>query len=301
MLSKKTTKIFLIVMLLLSVMMGSFTVSADELDKNAEFSMKIVMKDSKTGKNIIGGEFAIYHVAVMEKEDADFHYELTEKFKRSGKDLTTLDNPRLADELEKFAVKYQLKETAKAEPKDGKVIFKDLGQGLYLVRQTKASDGYLPAKAFLVSVPMRDEEREVWIYDVDATPKMELKPEAKKPVTISVKKVWADSDKKHPSSVTAGLYEGGKLKEKVTLSNKNNWRHQWKNLDGNKTWDVKEIDVPKGYKDSYQKSDKVITITNSATLIQTGQWNWPVPVLALTGLVLILTGVVLLNGKRKAE
>lgn len=295
MLSKKSIGILLAVVMLLTVSMSGFAVQASGLEPNHRGTVKIIMKDHSTGEDIKGGEFAIYQVATIRQEDADLSYELTGTFVESKKDLTTLDNPGLAEDLVKFAEIPN----AKAEPKDGSVIFTDLEQGLYLVVQTKASEGYLPAKSFLVSVPVKDGEE--WVYDVDATPKTEIEPEEKAPVELAVKKVWADKGKKHPTSVTAGLYEGDKLVEKVILSDKNNWTHTWKDLDGNKKWDVKEINVPKGYKVSYQKSEMLITMTNTSGLIQTGQWNWPVPVLAFTGLVLILIGFMLLNSKRKTR
>lgn len=294
---RKRMKMFLTTILLLCLSMNVFTVHASDLDLEQKGSVTVVMQ-----KPDMGGEFAIYRVAEVQKDDADLSYKLTEQFAESRVDLTVVNNPALAGALEVFAVEEEMTPDATAVPENGKVYFGDLAHGLYLVVQTVASEGYYPANTFLVSVPVKSENGEKWIYDVDATPKTEMKPdESYKPVDVTVKKVWEDNGKKRPSSVTAGLYEGDTLKEKVVLNSQNQWSHTWTKLDGNKQWKVKEINVPKGYVVSYQKSGMTFTMKNTSSLIQTGQWNWPVPVLAFTGLVLILVGFVLLHSKRKTR
>lgn len=65
-------------------------------------------------------------------------------------------------------------------------------------------------------------------------------------------------------------------------------------------WSVKEVDVPKGYTATYQKSGFVYTVTNTPTLIQTGLLKWPVPLLSGMGLLLFTVGWILyFRGKRK--
>ena len=74
----------------------------------------------------------------------------------------------------------------------------------------------------------------------------------------------------------------------------------WKELDGAGNWQVLETSIPKGYTPSYQLKDGVLTVTNTASLIQTGQLNWPIAVLGCAGMLLILLGV-LMTKRRKAE
>ena len=45
--------------------------------------------------------------------------------------------------------------------------------------------------------------------------------------------------------------------------------------------------------------DGVVTVTNTATLIQTGQLNWPIAVLGGLGLVLISLGGIMIFRKKK--
>ena len=124
------------------------------------------------------------------------------------------------------------------------------------------------------------------------------------PVDLTVKKVWSDENNKNgnrPSSVTVTLYNGKEAVEKVTLSAKNNWTYTWEDLDGSGDWSVLETGIPKGYSPSYRTKDGVVTITNTASLIQTGQMNWPIPVLGTLGLLLIACGFIVMTKKRKNE
>lgn len=123
------------------------------------------------------------------------------------------------------------------------------------------------------------------------------------PVDLSVKKVWSDTDNKNgsrPDSVTVTLYNGDEAVEKVTLSAENNWAYAWEDLDGSGDWSVLETGIPKGYTPSYRTENGVVTITNTATLIQTGQLNWPIPVLGGLGALMLLCGILVLK-KRKSS
>lgn len=119
------------------------------------------------------------------------------------------------------------------------------------------------------------------------------------PQSITVKKLWSDNGKNRPTSVTVALYNGDAKVDTVTLSAGNNWTHTWQELDGLGDWSVKEINIPTGYKATYKTKDGVTTITNRTSLIQTGQLNWPIPVLGGLGLLLVLLGLILVVKERK--
>lgn len=117
-----------------------------------------------------------------------------------------------------------------------------------------------------------------------------------------MKKVWSDENDKRgirPSSVTVTLYNGDKAVDKVTLGAWNNWTYKWTNLDGNGDWSVLETGIPKGYTPSYRVIGDVVTITNTATLIQTGQLNWPILVLGSLGVLMIFCGVLVMRKKKE--
>ncbi len=120
------------------------------------------------------------------------------------------------------------------------------------------------------------------------------------PVDRTVKKLWTnDKSASRPGSVTVTLYNGNTAVETVKLDGTNNWSYTWKNLDGDGNWQILETSVPKGYTPSYTAKDGVVTITNTAALIQTGQMNWPIPVLAAAGVILLALGGVLVAKKKK--
>lgn len=126
-------------------------------------------------------------------------------------------------------------------------------------------------------------------------------PPPREPLDITVRKVWSnDNLKERPDSVTVTLYNGDVAYDSVRLGAWNNWSHSWKNLNAYGNWQVIETNIPRGYTPYYSVNNGVVTITNSRTLIQTGQLNWPIWVLGGAGLVLILGGAVVL-GKKKRE
>ena len=48
-------------------------------------------------------------------------------------------------------------------------------------------------------------------------------------------------------------------------------------------------------------ASNIFTVTNTSTLIQTGQLIWPIPVLAAGGMLFIAVGITLLQKKRKTN
>ena len=127
-------------------------------------------------------------------------------------------------------------------------------------------------------------------------------PEPEEPVEITACKRWSgDSSKERPDSVTVTLYDGKTAYETVRLSDKNDWSYTWENLDADGNWQVVETNIPKGYVPSYKVKDDVVTITNTKTLIQTGQLNWPIWVLGGAGILLVVLGVVILTKRKQND
>lgn len=120
------------------------------------------------------------------------------------------------------------------------------------------------------------------------------------PLDVVVRKVWSSDDMKdRPDSVTVTLYNGDVPYETVRLGAWNNWTYTWKDLSAYGNWQVIESNIPKGYVPSYSVSGNVVTITNTRSLIQTGQLNWPIWVLGGAGLVLVSLGGAMLVKKKK--
>jgi len=124
------------------------------------------------------------------------------------------------------------------------------------------------------------------------------------PVDLTVKKVWSDQDNKRdirPDYVTVTLYNGDKVVDKVALGAWNMWTYQWTQLDGNGDWSVLETGIPRGYLPSYSVNGDVVTIINTATLIQTGQLNWPILMLGSLGMLMIFCGILVIRKKKENE
>lgn len=120
------------------------------------------------------------------------------------------------------------------------------------------------------------------------------------PLDITVHKVWSnDNGKARPSSVTVTLYNGEIAYDRVRLSARNNWTYTWKDPNAYGNWQVIETNIPKGYVPSYSVSGNIVTVTNTRSLIQTGQLNWPVWVLGGAGLALVALGGAMLVKKKK--
>lgn len=125
-------------------------------------------------------------------------------------------------------------------------------------------------------------------------------PDPSYPLDVVVRKVWSSDDMKdRPDSVTVTLYNGDVPYETVRLGAWNNWTYTWKDLSAYGNWQVIESNIPKGYVPSYSVSGNVVTITNTRSLIQTGQLNWPIWVLGGAGLVLVSLGGAMLVKKKK--
>ena len=136
---------------------------------------------------------------------------------------------------------------------------------------------------------------------------------------LKVSKKWIDQDSSRPSSVNIAVLNS-KSGEKVslktidfdkdgvsgrytfpelTLSSKNSWQSSWSGLDSRGAYKVKEVKVPAGYTVSYKYSGGIWYVTNTGSLLQTGQLNWPIPVLCTGGFLLLAVGMLLM--KRKEE
>ena len=126
-------------------------------------------------------------------------------------------------------------------------------------------------------------------------------PEPEEPVEITACKRWSGSSKERPDSVTVTLYDGKTAYETVRLSDKNDWSYTWEDLDADGNWQVVETNIPKGYVPSYKVKGDVVTITNTKTLIQTGQLNWPIWVLGGAGILLVVLGVVTLTKRKQND
>ncbi|MDO4314545.1 MAG: Cna B-type domain-containing protein, partial [Oscillospiraceae bacterium] len=202
-----------------------------------DFALYRAAEVSPSMKLTLTGDFADYPVS-LEDRDADGWQALAATLegyvRRDG--LTPLDSGRT--------------------DRDGTLAFpspgKTLTPGLYLVLGGQYASGnkIYTAEPFLVLLPAANDAGTQWHYDVTVTPKYTVRTETSPDDGVSrrVVKVWDDGDggSSRPRSVTVDLLQNGRVYDTVTLSERNNWRHTWDDLDPNARWTVAERPVP-GY------------------------------------------------------
>lgn len=82
--------------------------------------------------------------------------------------------------------------------------------------------------------------------------------------SVSVQKVWKiDNGGEQPESVKVQLEKDGQpYGNPVSLSDKNDWKHEWKDLPLGFTWTVEEVDAPEGFMSYTNHYDNHFVITN---------------------------------------
>lgn len=234
---KSLFPVFIAVLLFYTVNIVSFAGEVPDLSKKG--SIHITMHQ---GENVVpGGTLTLYQAGIVEVQDGNFSFALTDAFSGSTKTLTDIQSAGLAEALAEYAGKQLLEGIKKAIDEEGNVIFTELEPGLYLLVQEEAASGYNKAVPFLVSIPM--EENGIYLYDVDASPKVELEKETTPPT------------------------EPGTPSEPETPSE--------------------------------PPSEPELPFTpDRPGLPQTGQLNWPIPILSLLGLCSFSIGWVLRFGRK---
>ncbi len=178
------------------------------------------------GKPVKGGTMELYRVGdIYNDGDENYSFVPSAPFADCGVTFENIRDPQIAAALKEFIKKHkEIKPLDTQKVSEGTVIFTEVDPGLYLVVQSKASNGCYPADPFLVSVP--NMENGTYSYQVDASPKVEI--------------------------------------------------------------ETRPTDPPPA-------------TSQDPVLPQTGQTNWPIPMMALLGLTLFSLGWFLCYGRRETE
>lgn len=250
------------------------------VDLSRTGSIKVSLYDSETSEAVGGGTLTLYRVAKVQKDNANLSFVYTNGFEDCGVELGDLSEGELAGRLaEKIAATA---ESTTVEISDlGVAEFGDLEVGLYLVVQTTAAENYNVINPFLVSVPIQ--ENGSYVYDVDALPKVgtAAKKTPEPPDTPDTPDTHDTPDKPEEENPNTPAAPGPDNPDGWVLG-----------AHGEKIYlnpEAPSPDNPSGY------------VMGAHGLPQTGQLNWPIPVLAVTGVVLVAAGIKLKKGTRKDE
>ena len=287
-------KIIIFCLTILLISTCSYTVFAEEYNPDLTGSISVTLTDKKQNEAIVGAELSVYYVAtVLLDDDGNLMYDYTDDFKQFD---TAIDDTELATKLDAFVSQHNVPSTKITTNIDGTALCNGLPLGLYFIKQTGAVEGFAPCTPFLVTVP--NEKDGEYLYKVNASPKTEVA----RLVSITIKKVWnTDKSTEAAESVTVQLLKNGSVVKTAILNAQNNWQITYADMPESDTYSIKEVNIPKGFTATYKQEDYVFTVTNTSTLIQTGQLIWPIPVLAGGGMILIAVGIVLLQKKRKTN
>ncbi len=268
MMRNRTVKNLTVILLCLVMCFSLLSVSASAVPLDKKGSISITCLDRETKETVPGAVFRLYRIADAFIENDSLNYRYTDDFKHSGMVIGNFTDAYLPVHLMAYALLNDVNYTEKITAADGKVVFSGLSAGAYLVVPMGASEGYLRPSPFIVLVPMQDSTSNQWVYDINASPKIEADKDSSGEKTyISVKKQWQGTGK-HPDSVKVTLLKDGVAIETVILSAENNWYHRWDNLEKKHSWNVVESEVPDGYTVSYDISQMTVIISNSDSTTQ---------------------------------
>lgn len=262
--SKGYTAILIVAVLL--YMMSAMVYAHDAPDMEREGSIHITMLFGEEA--VPGGSLTLYRVGDVREDDGDYDFVLTEDFKASGENLENIQTEGLAAKLQAYAENQKLTGLTRTVSRDGTIAFDNLKLGLYLLVQNQAADGYLEAAPFLVSVPMLEDG--VYIYEVIANTKVELEkipetpPQTEPPQTEPPQ---TEPPQTEPSETEPPASEPPESRPPES--------------------ETTETEMPK----------------NPVTpqLPQTGQLNWPIPIMVVIGLILFMSGWLLYRGGKKGN
>ena len=227
-------------------------------------------------------------------------YTPTAAFENSGISIagvTNAPNEATAKTLADY-VKEQAVPTQSAVIGNGMLSFSDLELGIWLVYGEEGNR--YTFHPYLVFLPYTADN--TLQYEIITTPKIEDSQLGN--VSVYVIKRWDDGNnaaKKRPDSVTVQLLDGGKTIASASLSEANGWAHTFTDVPKGGAYSVKESPVT-DYKAQYS-GDAVngFVVTNTYAgekLPQTGQYWWPIALIAVTGVCFILLGIVDLRVKK---
>lgn len=258
---------------------------SNTVDFNKKGSIEITLKLETEEIAIPGVELSVYKLADATEENYNLKFTYTEEYNDCQVSLDDLTDNTLTNDLLKCTENKSAK-YSNITDNNGKVKYEDLDLGLYLIKQTNKVKGYSNIEPFLITIP--NIENNSWIYDIKSLPKTEIYRE----IDLTVKKVWNSNNKNHPSQVTINLLKNNKVIDTVILNKNNNWTYTWENIEKSDKYSIKEINVPKGYTDSYKKEGNTYIVTNTDTLANTGQIYYPIIICVTLGMIFILLGFI---------
>ena len=271
-----------IIFILIIFVMFIGNIKADNIvDLNKKGSISINLKGEN---NIVGAEIQIIQIGKVNIINNNLVFEYIDELNDC--------NYKLSDEniknIEVCIQNKKLNVTTKITDNNGKVLFDNLNLGVYYIKQINKIKNFSQMDPILIMLPK--EINNSFEYNIDASPKIEILDLT----DIKIKKIW-NTDKKDKilNHVTIELYKDKEKIETVTLNEENNWEIVIEGLPKSDSYSVKEINLPKGYTVTYNLNEYTFTVTNTPSLVDTGQITYVYNIILFIGIMLIIVGIIL--------
>lgn len=271
-----------IIFILIIFVMFIGNIKADNIvDLNKKGSISINLKGEN---NIVGAEIQIIQIGKVNIINNNLVFEYIDELNDC--------NYKLSDEniknIEVCIQNKKLNVTTKITDSNGKILFDNLNLGVYYIKQTNKIKNFSQIDPILIMLPK--EINNSFEYNIDASPKIEILDLT----DIKIKKIW-NTDKKDKilNHVTIELYKDKEKIETVTLNEENNWEIVIEGLPKSDSYSVKEINLPKGYTVTYNLNEYTFTVTNTPSLVDTGQITYVYNIILFIGIMLIIVGIIL--------
>lgn len=248
---------FLALVMLICLLLPVFQ-KADRVGAADASNITIQMHDLQTGVAIKGGSLVVYQVA---KKDSAGKFQYTSQFSSVTNSISSLSQDQImtadfANTLASYVTANQGKLSGvSAQISDsGEASANVEGDAVYLVTQDTAASGYEKINPFCVVLPYTVDGKSM--SNIIAQPKMQKK-------TTSLPKYPTTPSPKHPTTPSTPS-SNKKVKSNPQLPS---------------------VPTIKENKKTPSATNRVVkSLPPSPRLPQTGQLNWPIPLLALLGL-----------------
>lgn len=165
---KQLSALLLTLFLCCAMVVTVYAHEVPDLSRTGSISIAMIYDGEAVG----GGSLTFYQAASVRADNGDYSFVLTDEFAQSGVSLKNPTDKATAERLAEYVSSNHVAGMTEEIGEDGMLTVENLNPGLYLVIQKETVGGFESLKPFLVSIPML--EKGNYVYDVDASPKLEI-------------------------------------------------------------------------------------------------------------------------------
>ncbi len=231
---------------------GQVFADEENTDLSNKASISLCLRDPLDDSVIDAACFSLYQVAVTAGVGGEEAFLYTPDFAACGIELDFEEAELLAGRLAAYAGHHRLEAADQKTSEAGRLCFSSLPEGLYLIVQEGNVAGYYAASPFLVSLPLLMADGSL-TYEPEAFPKIERMVVPEPPVSVETE----------PEPTLAEVTDP--------------------EPEADPTAPPETEPAPQPGKTDPPDPDE-------PRLIQTGQVNWPIPLMATAGFLLFTYG-----------